>query len=42
MDLLELPSLGSMPMDMALPSPWDSDKVMAEALWQSSAHGTPC
>lgn len=33
MDVLELPSMGSMPLDLALPSPWDSDRVMAEAVF---------
>lgn len=33
MDLLELSSMTSLPMDMSLPSPWDPDRVMAEAVF---------
>lgn len=33
MDVLELPSMSSLPLDLALPSPWDSDRVMAEAVF---------
>jgi hypothetical protein len=33
MDVLELPSMASLPLDLALPSPWDSDRAMAEAVF---------